>query len=105
MPRPECRSSVSVEDLACEIQRHVQSPHVPVLLEELRNRTLDLKAFCTRVRQLLGADVLMKTVKGLQEAQKRKKELADGACAGSSSISPCSTARHIRRGEPARWRP
>ena len=63
-----------------------QSPHVAALLEDLRNRTLDLKAFCTRVRQLLGADVLMKTVKGLQDAQKRKREGADGAGGGPSSV-------------------
>ena len=37
---------------------------------------LDLKEFCKRVRMVIGASVLVATVKGLQAAQREKAEKA-----------------------------
>ena len=70
--------SVSIEDLSNELQRHNSSPDVMRLLDQLRKREIDLREFCRRVRMLLGSDVLMATVKGLQQSQNAKKA-ADGA--------------------------
>jgi len=86
-------STVSVEDLAREIGRHHDSPHVRTLLEDLRGRQIDLREFCSRVRQLLGADVLVRTVKGLQDAQKKKLEAArEGAANGAGSSGTAMAA-------------
>ena len=66
---------MTVEELSEEIRKHIspdQSPHVHALLGELRARKIDLKEFCRRVRMLLGAEVLMNTVKGLQHSQQSK---------------------------------
>ena len=67
-------ATVSVEDLANEIMRHHSSPEIPHLLNNLRRRNLDLREFCSRVRQLLGADVLIRTANGLKQSRARLKQ-------------------------------
>jgi hypothetical protein len=64
-------ATVSVEDLANEILRHHSSPQILHLLDGLRSRNIDLREFCSRVRQLLGADVLIRTVNGLKQSRAR----------------------------------
>ena len=64
--------SVSVEDLSAEIRKHTQSPLVPLMLDELKSRRIDLKEFCNRVRQVIGAEALIQTVRGLGQAQALK---------------------------------
>ena len=93
-------SFITVDDLAVEIQKHHDSellrslplpltptpyprPLTPTpnlnpnllrgLLGDLREKRVDLKEFCKRVRMLIGAPVLVATVKGLQVAQSMKK--------------------------------
>ena len=67
-------ATVSVEDLANEIMRHHSSPQILLLLNDLRRRNIDLRQFCSRVRQLLGADVLIRTVNGLKQSRARLKQ-------------------------------
>ena len=83
------KSSVSVDDLSRELQRHCQSPDVATLLKQLRERSIDLREFCRRVRMLLGSEVLMQTVKGLQQGQKEK---ADAKTAVQGSPAPTVSA-------------
>ena len=64
---------ITVDDLAIEIQKHHDSDLLRSLLAELREKRVDLKEFCKRVRMLIGAPVLVATVKGLQVAQSLKK--------------------------------
>ena len=64
-------ATVTVEDLANEILRHHSSPQILHLLDGLRSRNIDLREFCSRVRQLLGADVLIRTVNGLKQSRAR----------------------------------
>ena len=72
-------SSVSIDDLSRELQRHCNSPEVATLLQQLRQRDIDLKEFCRRVRMMLGSEVLMATVQGLQQNQKAKKPAGSAA--------------------------
>ena len=78
--------SVSVDELADELQRHTSSPEVQPLLFQLRKREIDLKEFCRRVRMLLGSEMLMVTVKGLQQRQQAKKDAV--AAAGGKPLAP-----------------
>ena len=48
-------ATVSVEELTHEIHRHSQDPYLNNLLEELRNRNVDLREFCVRVRSRAGS--------------------------------------------------
>ena len=64
---------ITVDDLAIEIQKHHDSDLLRTLLTDLRAKQVDLKEFCKRVRMLIGAPVLVATVKGLQAAQSEKK--------------------------------
>ena len=79
-------SSVSIDDLSRELQRHCNSPEVATLLQQLRQRDIDLKEFCRRVRMMLGSEVLMATVQGLQQNQKAKKPA--GSAAEQAAPSP-----------------
>lgn len=81
-------ASVTVEDLTAEISRHHDAPHIiEPLLQELRSRTIDLREFCSRVRQMLGPDVLVRTVKGLQDNQKRKRAATFNTSTSADAIS------------------
>eukprot|EP00964_Phaeocystis_antarctica_P161865 scaffold135014_cov109-Phaeocystis_antarctica.AAC.1 len=65
---------ISVDDLATEIQKHHHdSDLLRRLLADLRAKRVDLKEFCKLVGMLLGAPILVATVKGLQAAQSLKK--------------------------------
>ena len=65
---------ISVDDLATEIQKHHHdSDLLRRLLADLRAKRVDLKEFCKLVRMLLGAPVLVATVKGLRAAQSLKR--------------------------------
>ena len=66
---------ISVDDLATEIQKHHHdSDLLRRLLADLRAKRVDLKEFCKRVRMLLGAPVLVATLKGLRAAQSLKND-------------------------------
>ena len=115
-------SFITVDDLAVEIQKHHDSellrslplpltptpyprPLTPTpnlnpnllrgLLGDLREKRVDLKEFCKRVRMLIGAPVLVATVKGLQVAQSMKKAqqweqqlAANRAAASEQQLAP-----------------
>ena len=67
-------NSIAVDDLAIEIQKHHHdSDLLRTLVADLREKRVDLKEFCIRVRMLLGAPVLVATIKGLLAAQSFKK--------------------------------
>ena len=67
-------NSIAVDDLAIEIQKHHHdSDLLRTLVADLREKRVDLKEFCIRVRMLLGAPVLAATIKGLLAAQSFKK--------------------------------
>ena len=59
-------NSVTFDEFSVEIQKHHRSDLLTGLLKELRNKHLELREFCKRVRMTIGRDVLLKTVKGLQ---------------------------------------
>ena len=60
---------VTVDELSVEIQKHTNSHILPGLLAQLRSKQIDLREFCKRVRMVLGAEVLINTVRGLQDSQ------------------------------------
>ena len=65
---------IAVDDLAIEIQKHHHdSDLLRTLVADLREKRVDLKEFCIRVRMLLGAPVLVATVRGLRAAQSLKR--------------------------------
>ena len=63
---------VSVEELAQEISKHHESDLLRSQLAELRAKKIDLKKFCSNVRMMVGAQVLLDTVRGLQAKQRAK---------------------------------
>jgi hypothetical protein len=63
---------VTVDELSVEIQKHTDSQILPELLDLLRAKHIDLREFCKRVRMVLGAEVLINTVRGLQHSQRHK---------------------------------
>ena len=66
---------ITINDLATEIQKHHHdSALLRMLVADLRAKRVDLKEFCKRVRMLLGAPVLVATLKGLQAAQSLKND-------------------------------
>ena len=73
---------VTVDDLVAEIQKQLNRAGAPFshellqLLAEFRVKHMGLKEFCGKVRLLIGAPVLMATVKGLQAAQIAKARRA-----------------------------
>ena len=73
---------VTVDDLVAEIQKQLNQAGAPFshellqLLAEFRVKHMGLKEFCGKVRLLIGAPVLMATVKGLQAAQIAKARRA-----------------------------
>ena len=73
---------VTVDDLVAEIQKQLNRTGAPFshellqLLAEFRVKHMGLKEFCGKVRVLIGAPVLMATVKGLQAAQIAKARRA-----------------------------
>ena len=73
---------VTVDDLVAEIQKQLNRAGAPFshellqLLAEFRVKHMGLKEFCGKVRVLIGAPVLMATVKGLQAAQIAKARRA-----------------------------
>ena len=73
---------VTVDDLVAEIQKQLNRAGAPFshellqLLAEFRVKHMGLKEFCGKVRLLIGAPVLMSTVKGLQAAQIAKARRA-----------------------------
>ena len=82
---------ISVDDLSSEIQKHHDSDLLRQLLADLRAKRVDLKEFCKRVRMLIGANVLVATVKGLQAAQKQKllaKQSTGAAASGPPAATP-----------------
>ena len=70
---------VSVEDLAKEISKHHDSDLLRAQLAELRAKKIDLKKFCSNVRMMVGAKVLLDTVKGLQTKQRDKMNMPNDA--------------------------
>jgi len=98
-------STVSVEDLSTEIHRHSNSPLLRGLLEELRTRTIDLREFCSRVRQVLGPDVLLRTVEGLQKAQRAKAGPGVPRAAPAAPGAAGAVARPPKPPAPAPQRP
>ena len=85
-------ATVSVEDLANEIMRHHSSPQILLLLNDLRRRNIDLRQFCSRVRQLLGADVLIRTVNGLKQSRARALPSMAAPSAPSAPAAPFAPA-------------
>ena len=82
---------ISVDDLSSEIQKHHDSDLLRTLLADLRAKRVDLKEFCKRVRMLIGANVLVATVRGLQAAQRQKlleKQSAPGGAAAAAPAAP-----------------
>ena len=80
---------ISVDDLASEIQKHHDSDLLRSLLADLRAKRVDLKEFCKRVRMLIGANVLVATVKGLQ-ANQGKKNLEKQSAGPSAAAAPAA---------------
>ena len=65
---------VTVDDIATEFQKHHHdSDLLRMLVADLRERRVDLNVFCRRVRMLIGAPVLLDTLKGLKVLQSIKK--------------------------------
>ena len=70
-PKP---NRVTVDDIATEFQKHHHdSDLLRMLVADLRERRVDLNVFCRRVRMLIGAPVLLDTLKGLKVLQSIKK--------------------------------
>jgi len=84
-PQPAGLGFVSVDELADEIENHHDSDALRGQIAELREKKIDLKKFCSTVRQLCGAQVLLDTVKGLQTKQKAKQALKERAKAAAES--------------------
>ena len=76
------KPTVSINELADELQKHNNSDELKSLIEMLRSRQIDLKEFCRRVRIIMGESVLKDTVEGLQRS---KRATVQG---GTSSGAP-----------------
>ena len=104
---------ITVDDLATEIQKHHHDSNLlRTLVADLRAKRVDLKEFCKRIRTLIGAPVLVATVKGLRGSararlQQREHQLALAGVrrrrtrrSGKSWLASvcCSTAPPISEG-------
>ena len=68
-------SYVTVDELATEITKHVTQDNAELIghiIASLRSREISLRDFCKQLRMVLGAGVLVRTLKGLQAAQKER---------------------------------
>ena len=88
---------VSVEELASEIEKHHDSEMLRCQIADLRAKKIDLKKFCSNVRMMCGAQVLLDTVKGLQAKQKVKLATADSATASDDPKVPAIVKSEIKR--------
>ncbi|KAL1528750.1 hypothetical protein AB1Y20_010082 [Prymnesium parvum] len=77
---------VSVDELANEIEKHHDSDLLRTQITDLRAKKIDLKKFCSNVRMMCGAQVLLDTVKGLQSKQK-EKQAAKAAAAAPNGLT------------------
>jgi hypothetical protein len=92
---------VTVDELSLEIQKHTDSRILPELLDLLRAKHIDLREFCKRVRMVLGAEVLINTVRGLQHSQQHKsrseQSLGGGVAITGANGSASSVAGSLSR--------
>ncbi len=65
--------TTSLRAFATECRKQNDSITMRDLLAKLASRELDLRDFCRRVRVLMGADILMRVVIGLEKKKKKKK--------------------------------
>lgn len=79
---------VSVDELATEIEKHHDSDLLRCQIADLRAKKIDLKKFCSNVRMMCGAQVLLDTVKGLQAKQKAKQAAKAPPSNGAGTSSP-----------------
>lgn len=78
---------VSVDELATEIEKHHDSDLLRCQIADLRAKRIDLKKFCSNVRMMCGAQVLLDTVNGLQNKQKEKL--------GTKSVGANGSVSHL----------
>lgn len=73
--QPQQREMMTIDDLAAELQRHADSDALRELLIALKSRSLELREFCQRVRDVVGHEALSKAVKALQLKMAEKKNV------------------------------
>jgi len=89
---------VTVDELSVEIQKHTDSEILPELLALLRAKDIDLREFCKRVRMVLGAEVLINTVRGLQHSQQHKNR-TDGRFGVECASNGAASCGPVRNGQ------